>query len=163
VIRPPVLVPGIVALVVGADFASKELVLRNVDVTERVHVLGPLSIVSLRNRGGAFSMAAGSGFFPWLVSALVLALLVWTIRGVRAGDPRLRGLGLVAVAVMLGGALGNQVDRWFRSPGWNRGGVVDFLDVGFWPVFNVADASLVCGALAIALLSLRQPPESSNV
>jgi signal peptidase II len=163
VIRTHGIVAGIVALIVGADFLSKELVLRNVEPTERVHVFGPLSIVSLRNRGGAFSVAAGRGFFPWLVSALVVALLVWTIRGVRAGDPRLRGFGLIAVAVMLGGALGNQVDRWFRSPGWNRGGVVDFLDVGFWPVFNVADASLVCGAIAIALLSLRPATESNAV
>ena len=61
---------------------------------------------------------------------------------------------------MLGGALGNLIDRVFRDPGFLRGGVVDFLSVfgpdgSVWPVFNVADSAIVCGGILGALLALR--------
>ena len=61
---------------------------------------------------------------------------------------------------MLGGALGNLVDRVFRDPGFLRGGVVDFLSVfgpdgERWPVFNVADSAIVCGGILGAFLALR--------
>ena len=59
------------------------------------------------------------------------------------------GLGLI-----LGGALGNLVDRFFRSPGPLRGHVVDFLSIGWWPVFNVADPAVVGGAILLVGLSL---------
>jgi signal peptidase II len=61
---------------------------------------------------------------------------------------------------VLGGALGNLVDRIFRDPGFLRGGVVDFLsafapDGRVWPVFNVADSAIVCGGILGALMALR--------
>ena len=61
---------------------------------------------------------------------------------------------------MLGGALGNLIDRVFRDPGFLRGGVVDFLSVfgpdgRVWPVFNIADSAIVCGGILGALLALR--------
>ena len=59
------------------------------------------------------------------------------------------GLGMI-----LGGALGNLVDRFFRSPGPLRGHVVDFLSIGWWPVFNVADSAVVCGAMLLVGLSM---------
>ncbi len=56
--------------------------------------------------------------------------------------------------MILGGALGNLVDRFFRSPGPLRGHVVDFLSMGWWPVFNVADPAVVGGAILLVVLSL---------
>ena len=56
--------------------------------------------------------------------------------------------------MILGGAMGNLVDRFFRSPGPLRGHVVDFLSIGWWPVFNVADPSVVGGAILLVVLSL---------
>ena len=56
--------------------------------------------------------------------------------------------------MILGGALGNLVDRFFRSPGPLRGHVVDFLSIGWWPVFNVADPAVVGGAILLVGLSL---------
>ena len=56
--------------------------------------------------------------------------------------------------MILGGALGNLVDRFFRSPGPLRGHVVDFLSIGWWPVFNVADPAVVGGAILLVALSL---------
>ena len=55
--------------------------------------------------------------------------------------------------MILGGAMGNLVDRFFRSPGPLRGHVVDFLSIGWWPVFNVADPSVVGGAILLVTLS----------
>ena len=56
--------------------------------------------------------------------------------------------------MILGGALGNLVDRFFRAPGPLRGHVVDFLSIGWWPVFNVADPAVVGGAMLLVVLSV---------
>jgi signal peptidase II len=66
----------------------------------------------------------------------------------------------VALGLVLGGAVGNLIDRIFRAPGFLRGGVVDFVSVfgpdgRVWPVFNVADSAIVCGGILGALLALR--------
>ena len=60
----------------------------------------------------------------------------------------------VGLGMILGGALGNLMDRFFRSPGPLRGHVVDFLSIGWWPVFNVADPAVVGGAILLVGLSL---------
>jgi signal peptidase II len=146
--------------VIALDQLSKQWILSNVSEDERIHVLGPLSLVRRFNTGGAFSLAQGQGVFPWVVSALVASLLVWFIRGLARNDSRLRGVSLIAISAMVGGALGNQVDRLIRNPGWNRGAVVDFLATGFWPVFNIADTALFCGAITIAVLALRTPKQN---
>ena len=66
----------------------------------------------------------------------------------------------VSLALVLGGALGNLVDRVFRDPGVLRGGVVDFVSLfdpygRVWPIFNVADSAIVCGGVLGVLLALR--------
>jgi signal peptidase II len=144
--------------VVAVDQFSKELVLSNISDDERIQIVGPVSLVRRFNTGGAFSVADNRrGLFPWIVSVLVAALLVWFVRAIRRDDQRVRGLSLIAISAMVGGALGNQIDRLVRGPGWNRGAVVDFLATGFWPVFNFADSALFCGAITIAVLALRTP------
>ena len=55
----------------------------------------------------------------------------------------------VALGLVLGGAFGNVIDRVFRSPGFLRGAVVDFVDLRFWPVFNLADSAITCGCLLL--------------
>ena len=60
----------------------------------------------------------------------------------------------IGLGMILGGAMGNLVDRFFRSPGPLQGHVVDFLSIGWWPVFNVADPSVVGGAILLVALSL---------
>ena len=59
----------------------------------------------------------------------------------------------VALGLVLGGAVGNLVDRVFRSPGFGRGSVIDFVDLRWWPVFNVADAAITVGCVLLVLLS----------
>ena len=61
---------------------------------------------------------------------------------------------LVALALVLGGALGNLADRLFRAPGWLRGAVVDFIRLDGWPTFNVADAAITIGAVILVVWSI---------
>ena len=89
-----------------------------------------------------------------LIAAVVVVVIVRAAR-------RLYSTGwAVALGLVLGGAVGNLVDRVFRDPGFLRGGVVDFLSVfapdgSVWPIFNVADSAIVCGGVLGALLALR--------
>jgi signal peptidase II len=81
-------------------------------------------------------------------------VIVWAAR-------RLFSVGwAVALGLVLGGAVGNLVDRVFRDPGFLRGGVVDFISVfapggEFFPIFNVADSAITCGGVLGAVLALR--------
>lgn len=98
------------------------------------------------NSGAAFSM--GPGLTPFLTIAGVglVGMLVVMTRDVTKKS------AAVALGLLLGGAVGNLSDRLFRDHG---GAVVDFVDFGWWPVFNVADTALACGAVLLVLTSLR--------
>ena len=69
---------------------------------------------------------------------------------------------LVAQGCIFGGATGNVLDRVFRGDGFMRGAVVDFIDLRWWPVFNVADIGIVCGAIALAYNMITTKPETSE-
>jgi signal peptidase II len=116
---------------------------------------GPLSIIGTdvelhlsRNTGSAFSLF--QGFTP-LLAVLAIVLAVVLVRAVRKTDDVVI---LVALSLVLGGALGNLFDRVFRSPGFLEGGVVDFVKVGSFPTFNVADAAITIGAVLLVLRTL---------
>ncbi|HAF67949.1 MAG TPA: signal peptidase II [Acidimicrobiaceae bacterium] len=97
------------------------------------------------NTGFAFS--TGQGLGPVLgVVALVVVVVLWRMRSRFSGAVSTLSLGLV-----LGGACGNLIDRALRTPGWGRGAVVDFIDLQFWPVFNVADMAIVFGVLLLSI------------
>jgi len=95
----------------------------------------------------------------WIRGMAALSLLTLVATGVVIGIAWM-GRRLVSpwwalgLGMILGGALGNLVDRFFRSPGPLRGHVVDFFSVGWWPVFNVADPAVVGGAILLVGLSL---------
>jgi signal peptidase II len=112
-----------------------------------VHLVGSLQLALIRNKAGAFGL--GGAFVPFLaVGALGLVLVM-----VFSGSATARTWTAVALGLVLGGAFGNVLDRVFRSPGFLRGAVVDFVDVGFWPVFNLADAAITCGCLLLLAAS----------
>ena len=96
-----------------------------------------------RNSGSAFSRF--QGYTP-VLAVLAIVIAVFVARAVRQATDRWMLVGLVLV---LGGALGNLVDRFVRSPGFLRGHVVDFVAVGWWPVFNVADSCITIGAIVL--------------
>jgi signal peptidase II len=88
----------------------------------------------------------------WLLTIVVTVVVVFIIRAIgRLGS---RGWA-VALGLLLGGAVGNLVDRLVREPGFARGHVVDFIDYAGFFVGNVADIAVVSAAVLIALLSLR--------
>jgi signal peptidase II len=113
---------------------------------------GPASIIGddvelrlSRNTGGAFSLF--QGFTP-LLAIVAIVLTVLLVRALhRSDDPWI----VVALALVLGGAIGNLVDRAVRAPGFLRGAVVDFVSVGSFPTFNVADAAITVGAVLLVL------------
>lgn len=115
--------------------------------------LGPVRLALSYNRGAAFGL--GAGFAPVVaVAALVLVVLLLAM-----GRAAVRTGPAVATGVVLGGALGNLADRLVRSPGLLRGEVVDFIDLGWWPVFNVADAAITVGCVLLVLVNRRQHGE----
>nr|WP_206037949.1 signal peptidase II [Rhodococcus sp. HNM0569] len=137
------------ALILVADLLTKIVVVATIEPGNPVYLIGDwLRLTLVRNPGAAFSMATGMTWLLTLVAVGVVVAVVRMGRRLRSGWWAL-GLGLV-----LGGALGNLVDRFFRAPGVMQGHVVDFVAVGWWPVFNVADSAIVCGAVLLVALTL---------
>jgi signal peptidase II len=136
-----------------ADVVSKVIVVATLQGQPPMRLLGGgLYLVVYRNSGAAFSLATG---LTWLLSLVALGVVVVIIRLA----PRLRSPGwAVGLGLVLGGALGNLVDRFLRAPGPLRGHVVDFLslfapDGSVWPVFNLADSAIVCGGALLVLMT----------
>lgn len=109
---------------------------------------GVLTLRFTTNTGGAFSVLPDA---PWFFAAA--SVFACVLIAVIAFRPR-PGSHAVALGLILAGALGNLLDRALRAPGM-RGDVVDFIDLHVWPVFNVADAAIVVGALMLALGAFR--------
>jgi signal peptidase II len=135
---------AVVAAVVAADQLTKWWAVSRLS-RGPIHVIGTLDFELTRNTGASFSLFQGKAYVVVPVAlVLVGVLLVMAWRAPTTG--RAATLGLI-----LGGALGNLADRFFRD---DHGAVVDFVALHFWPTFNVADASIVvgCGLLLISLV-----------
>lgn len=143
------------AAVLIADQWTKSWVLRSIGDDERRHVFGPLHLVKRFNTGMAFSIGDGAAWTQWLVRAGVVALLAWTAITLRRASTTPRFAALLAL--LAAGGVGNQIDRIFRTGNPVRRSVVDFLDVGFWPVFNVADSALSTACVLLIIRSFRAP------
>jgi signal peptidase II len=115
-----------------------------------VWVIGDdIGFALVRNTGSAFSLF--QAFTPILavVAIVVAVILVRTVH--RTRDT----LMVVGLSLVLGGALGNLLDRLFRAPGFLKGAVVDFVHVGDFPTFNVADSAITIGAILIVIWAVR--------
>ena len=148
------LLAGIAAVVVILDQIVKALVVAHLVDGESKPILGGLVYLSLyRNAGAAFSMATG---MTWILTLVVIAVVVGIIRMAT----KLRSLAwAVVLGLILGGAVGNLIDRLFRAPGFLRGHVVDFIslfgpDGRYFAIFNVADSAITCGAVALVIVAL---------
>jgi signal peptidase II len=110
------------------------------------------------NSGASFSMGDGYGRWIALVAVVIVVLLVW--QGLRVQSR----LSALALAMIVGGALGNVIDRAFRAGGGGflGGSVVDFIDFQWWPVFNVADMGVVVGAILLVVSSFFPPPDDEG-
>jgi signal peptidase II len=137
---------GTAAAVLALDQLTKHLVVAKLAGRPPVNLIG--STVQLRyttNSGGAFSLLTGAPLFFGVMAIVIIGGIVYTSR--RAQPLSM----LVVLGLILGGALGNLCDRLFRGDGLLRGEVVDFIRVGVWPVFNLADSCVVVGGLLLAL------------
>jgi signal peptidase II len=139
----------IAGVVLITDLVTKVLAVARIEPGESVPVIGDVVTLRLvRNPGAAFSMATG---MTWLLTLVAVGVVIGVVRIGRTLRSPWWALGL---GLVLGGALGNLVDRFFRAPGVMQGHVVDFVSVGWWPVFNVADSGIVCGAVLLVVLTL---------
>ena len=139
------------AVVVAADQASKDWALGALR-DGPIDVVGSLRFNLSFNSGTAFSFGRGWGGVISLVGAVVVVVL---LRGVLRWPGR---LPVLASGLVAGGAVGNLVDRFLRDgDGFLGGRVVDFIDVQWWPIFNVADIGICVGAGLLAVLSFRNP------
>jgi signal peptidase II len=121
---------------------------------EQPRILGGLIWFSLiRNPGAAFSMATG---MTWILALIAIGVVIYIIRIA----PKLRSTWwAVCLGLVLGGAIGNLIDRIFRSPGFLRGHVVDFVSVfgpnaEYFPVFNVADSAITVGGVLLVFTAV---------
>ena len=154
--RPRVVLFAIVAAVALAlDLGSKLLVVANLpqDHAPKRVLGGMFYLQQTRNSGAAFSLGTG---FTVILTAVALGVVVFIVR--TAGRMRSTGWA-IALGLILGGALGNLADRLFRAPGFLRGHVVDWIsafgpNAEHWPIFNLADSAIVCGAITAAALAL---------
>lgn len=123
-------------LCVSADQLTKRIIEQKLPLYSRVRLFGPVSLTHLRNSGAAFGLFQGSSLLLAVIGFAVLgaAVAIW---GIGFGSTKMRW-GLVFLA---SGSVGNLIDRLVR------GAVVDFVDLGFWPVFNLADVLIVTGVL----------------
>jgi signal peptidase II len=136
--------------VVAADQLTKWLAQREL-VDHDVHLVGSLRFHLVYNKGTAFGL--GSKFAPLIaLSASVVVIALLTVRRQMQGV-----IPNIAVAAVAGGAVGNLLDRLFREgDGFLGGYVVDFIDLQWWPVFNVADIAITLGAVTLALTAARE-------
>ena len=135
---------AIAAAVVAADQVSKTLVLRSHPGAPAAGA-GWAAIRLVRNTGASGGIAAGHPVFVTLAAVLIAGAA-----GALALRARGRGIA-ICLAAVLGGALGNLSDRLFRSPGFGRGAVVDWIHLGGSGSFNLADMAIQVGVLAVVI------------
>ncbi len=133
---------------VALDQGSKTWALESLSDRAPLHLVGSLQLTLSFNSGVAFSLGRGSGLAVVPVAVAVVLVVVFAARNLGGR------LAATSVGLVVGGAVGNLVDRLVRDHG---GSVVDFIDLQWWPVFNVADACIVIGGALLALTSLRRP------
>ena len=142
---------GIAAFVVVADQVTKLLAIRYLEGQDPIELLGGLvTLTFLRNPGAAFSIGTG---YTFIFTAIAITVAVVIVRSSR----KLGSVGwAVAFGGLLGGAIGNLIDRLFREPGFFQGHVVDWITFPNFAVFNLADSFITIGAGAIILDELLQ-------
>ena len=137
---------GLVCLaVLVLDQVAKALVEDELSIGEQVDVLGPLGLTLAHNSGVAFGLASGGEAL--LIVFAIAALAV--VGGLMARDPLRPGMWLAA-GLVAGGALGNLVDRL------RVGHVTDYVEVGSWPPFNIADVAITAGVVIFAWTLVRE-------
>jgi signal peptidase II len=145
---------GLSAIVIALDLYTKHLVLQAFAFGEHLYITSFFDLVRYHNEGAAFSFLAGAGgwqrIFFSVIAIVASVVIVYLLRKHKAEK-----LFCFALALVLGGALGNLYDRL------TLGYVVDFLlfhyQGWYWPAFNVADSAISCGVVLLLLDSFKKP------
>jgi len=146
---------AVAAAVVAVDQLTKSWAVNALDDRD-IDLVWTLRLHLTFNGGMAFSQGRGWGPVISVVALVVVVVLLASLR--KGGSP----LSAVAVGLVVGGAAGNVIDRLFRSAsGFLGGEVVDFIDLQWWPVFNVADACIVIGGILLLVTSYLSARTSS--
>ena len=151
---------GVAVFVLAADIVSKVIVVATlsdrgclvgsyVPSPPPIRLLGGvLTLCESRNPGAAFGIGGTSSTIVF--TAIAVGVIIFIVRTAR----QINSLPwAIALGLLLGGATGNLTDRIFRAPGPLRGWVVDWIQLPHWPVFNLADSSITCGAVLMVLLA----------
>lgn len=140
---------GLAVFVILLDQLTKWLIVKNMELGERISVLDPwFGLLSHRNRGAAWGMLEGQMWLFSVVTIIVIGGIVYYFHKEAKGKP----LFQVSLMILLGGAVGNFIDRLFR------GEVVDFVDVLIpvmnyhFPIFNIADAALTIAVVMLIIV-----------
>lgn len=141
----PVVSLVVAALAVVVDQVSKHWAVSSLDDGHVVHVVWTLQFNLSFNGGMAFGRASGLGPVIGVVATVVVVALVLSLK---RADSRVH---TIAVGLIIGGAVGNIADRLFRGDAWLRGEVVDFIDLQWFAIFNVADACVNVGGALLVL------------
>jgi signal peptidase II len=150
--RIPSLSLLVAAVVVGLDQLSKHWAVSQLNDGHTVHVLWTLQFNLAFNSGMAFG--SGQGLGP-LIGVIAVVVVVFLLLSLRQASGK---LSVVAIGLIVGGAMGNIVDRLFREDAWLHGRVVDFIDFQWFPIFNIADMCVnVGGGLLIVSYLFFQP------
>lgn len=152
---------GVLGGVVLFDLITKAFIQRTMSLYQQVNIVGDyVRFTYIHNPGAAFGIHLGpySRFIFLVLSLVALAALA----GMYWVTPAKDKIRLASIALICGGAVGNLLDRIRSSQG-----VVDFVDVGIgqlrWPVFNVADVAVTCGAIFLALSLWREEQRSDRI
>jgi signal peptidase II len=140
------------------DLATKIWAVENLSYRSNIKVIGDFfQLTYVRNPGAAFSFASGATVFLSLFSLFVMVVILhYSVKITSRG-------WAVVLGLVLGGILGNIIDRIFREPGVLRGHVIDWLQLPNWPVFNIADMAIVSAAVISMVLTARNIPPITKV
>jgi signal peptidase II len=149
------LVGVVAALLLVVDQASKKWALTRLSGGRVVEAIGSLQFALTWNTGASFSVGSDLELGPY-IAVLALVVVGWLLLSGQTGSR----LGAISAGMVAGGAIGNLLDRAFRTGpagapvGFMGGAVVDFIDLQWWPIFNVADMGVVGGALLLVVASI---------
>lgn len=140
--------------VIACDQLTKTWAVNALGDGRIVHLVWSLQMNLTYNSGMAFSQGQGLGPVIGILAVVVVSVLTMSLR--KSSDWR----RLLATGLIIGGAVGNILDRIFRGAGNFHGSVIDFIDLKWWPIFNVADMGVCIGAALLIFSAAKPIPEN---
>ena len=152
-LSPPRYIFTLAWIIFVIDFLTKSWAISYLAGHSDIRLIGSfLTLTFVKNSGAAFGIATGATI---ILSLFAIGVGLTIIR--YAAMVNSRGW-IVVMGLVLGGVMGNLTDRIFRSPGFLRGHVIDWIAIPHWPVFNIADSAIFIATLIAMILTFRNIP-----